>query len=183
MTTEEIKQSVSMQEVVERYGVRIDRKGFCCCPFHLEKTPSMKIYKDSYHCFGCGASGDVFSFVQSIECCSFKTAFSMLGGTYEHSKTAFSNNIRANKYKRIKAEEEKKEKFQQECKAEIILTWRLIDAAIKGFEPYSDAWCYAINQEPWVIGLWEHMYINNMKVNEINVLRKCREIRRRITSI
>ena len=107
----------------------------------------------------------------------------MLGGTYEHSKTAFSNNIRANKYKRIKAEEEKKEKFQQECKAEIILTWRLIDAAIKGFEPYSDAWCYAINQEPWVIGLWEHMYINNMKVNEINVLRKCREIRRRITAI
>ena len=75
MTAEEIKSSMSMRDVAERYGTRIDRKGFCCCPFHVEKTPSMKIYKDSYHCFGCGTSGDIFSFVMGMEHCDFKTAF------------------------------------------------------------------------------------------------------------
>ena len=83
MTKEEIKQSLSMREVVERYGIRIDRKGFCCCPFHNEKTPSMKIYKDSSYCFGCGRSDDIFSFVMGMEHCDFKTAFKNLGGTYE----------------------------------------------------------------------------------------------------
>lgn len=183
MTTEEIKQSLSMREVVERYGIRIDRKGFCCCPFHKEKTPSMKIYKDSSHCFGCGRSDDIFSFVMGMEHCDFKTAFSILGGTYEHSNTDFSNKIRQEKFRRQREEEQKKEQFQKQFKNEILLTLNLVKTAIKGFEPYSDTWCYAINQEPWLIGLWEHIYINNMKVNEIDVLRKCREIRCRILTV
>ena len=39
------------------------------CPFHRERTPSFTIFADGgrYHCFGCGASGDVFDFVQAVE--------------------------------------------------------------------------------------------------------------------
>src|SRR5579885_3386799 len=46
------------------------------CPFHKEKTPSFKVHatKQFYHCFGCGASGDVFSFVQKIENITFPEA-------------------------------------------------------------------------------------------------------------
>jgi DNA primase len=46
------------------------------CPFHKEKTPSFSVHatKQFYHCFGCGASGDVFSFVQKIENISFPEA-------------------------------------------------------------------------------------------------------------
>lgn len=85
MTSEQIKESVKMREVVEMYGLRIDRKGFICCPFHREKTASLKLYDKSFHCFGCGASGDVFRFVQLMDNCDFKEAFIKLGGEYEHS--------------------------------------------------------------------------------------------------
>lgn len=75
-----------MREVVEMYGLRIDRKGFICCPFHREKTASLKLYDKSFHCFGCGASGDVFRFVQLMDNCDFKEAFIKLGGEYEHNE-------------------------------------------------------------------------------------------------
>src|SRR2546430_8538258 len=46
------------------------------CPFHKEKTPSFSVHatRQFYHCFGCGQSGDVFSFVQKIENISFPEA-------------------------------------------------------------------------------------------------------------
>ena len=55
-----------MQEVVRFYGFEIGRKGMLCCPFHNDKTPSMKIYEESYYCFGCGVSGDVTNFVAKL---------------------------------------------------------------------------------------------------------------------
>src|SRR5579883_183504 len=46
------------------------------CPFHGEKTPSFSVHatRQFYHCFGCGVSGDVFSFVQKIENITFPEA-------------------------------------------------------------------------------------------------------------
>ena len=54
MNKDEVKQSHNMRNVVESYGFRVNRAGFIPCPFHKgDREPSMKIYKDSYHCFGC----------------------------------------------------------------------------------------------------------------------------------
>lgn len=65
---ERIVQSVSMQAAAERYGLNPDRRGWCCCPFHSEKTPSLKIYPDAggFYCFGCGAGGDVLTFAEQL---------------------------------------------------------------------------------------------------------------------
>ena len=52
MTSEEIKRRYSMADILERYGIRPNKAGFISCPFHNEKTASMKVYKDSYYCFG-----------------------------------------------------------------------------------------------------------------------------------
>ena len=83
MNREEIKHSYSMREIVERYGFHVNRAGFIHCPFHKgDKGASLKIYPDSFHCFGCGASGDIFTFVQLIDHVDFKEAFQSLGGTY-----------------------------------------------------------------------------------------------------
>ena len=57
MNSEEIKKTYSMRDILGRYGMQPNRAGFICCPFHKEKTASMKIYQDSYYCFGCGAHG------------------------------------------------------------------------------------------------------------------------------
>ncbi|MDR0821492.1 MAG: DNA primase, partial [Oscillospiraceae bacterium] len=50
----------------------------CCCPFHSEKTPSCHIYEDHFYCFGCGAGGDVITFVQRIENRDFADAVQVL---------------------------------------------------------------------------------------------------------
>ena len=68
MTKEEIKDLYSMKDILERYGLqKPNRAGFICCPFHKEKTASMKIYKRDFNCFGCGANGDIFTFVMLMD--------------------------------------------------------------------------------------------------------------------
>ncbi len=66
-----IKDRLTMREVIERYGFETDRRNKIICPFHNEKTASMKIYDTSYYCFGCHASGDVIKFVQTLFNLSF----------------------------------------------------------------------------------------------------------------
>lgn len=84
---DDIKRDHPMPEVVRQYGIEINRAGFCRCPFHNERTASMKIYAQSFYCFGCGAGGDVIDFVRLYEHCDFKTAFRMLGGEFDsHTK-------------------------------------------------------------------------------------------------
>lgn len=53
-----------------------------CCPFHAEKTPSFYLYDDHYHCFGCGAHGDVISFVQSQQGLGFIDALKWLANKF-----------------------------------------------------------------------------------------------------
>src|SRR5580704_14162892 len=54
------------------------------CPFHEERTPSFGIdpVQKVYHCFGCGASGDLFTFVQETEGLDFKGALELLADRY-----------------------------------------------------------------------------------------------------
>ena len=61
-----VKQQVSMPSVIVLYGFELNRSGFISCPFHSEKTASMKIYDKSFYCFGCGAGGDVIKFVSLL---------------------------------------------------------------------------------------------------------------------
>ena len=62
---EAVKQSVTTRQAAEHYGIRIGRNGMACCPFHNDKTPSMKL-DQRYHCFGCGADGDVIDFTAAL---------------------------------------------------------------------------------------------------------------------
>lgn len=62
----EIKARLDMPDLVKGYGIEINRKGFCNCPFHAEKTPSMHIMEKGYYCFGCGEGGDHIKFVQKL---------------------------------------------------------------------------------------------------------------------
>ena len=54
-----VKAVVTAQEAAERYGLSVSQGGMARCPFHPDKTPSMKLYEDHFYCFGCGAHGDV----------------------------------------------------------------------------------------------------------------------------
>ena len=56
---ETVKQSITIREAAERYGIEVKRGGMVCCPFHDDKNPSMKLNEEYFYCFGCGATGDV----------------------------------------------------------------------------------------------------------------------------
>ena len=56
---ETVKQSVTIREAAERYGIEVRRNSMACCPFHDDKNPSMKLNEEYFYCFGCGATGDV----------------------------------------------------------------------------------------------------------------------------
>ncbi len=80
---ERIKREVDIVQVVSQY-VSLQKVGSSyrgLCPFHSEKTPSFHVNPTLklYHCFGCGASGDVIKFVQEIEHISFYDALKKLG--------------------------------------------------------------------------------------------------------
>lgn len=79
---QQIKERITIEEVVSSY-IKLDNAGSnlkARCPFHNEKTPSFFISKDrgTYYCFGCGASGDIFSFVEEFEGLDFKGALKLL---------------------------------------------------------------------------------------------------------
>ncbi|HLJ67617.1 MAG TPA: DNA primase [Chloroflexota bacterium] len=79
---EEIKERLSIEDVVGRY-VDLKRSGASSkglCPFHQEKTPSFYVTpgRGTFHCFGCGKGGDVFTFVQEIERVTFPDALKRL---------------------------------------------------------------------------------------------------------
>lgn len=160
MTKEEIKQQNSMRDILSRYGMVPNRAGFIQCPFHNgDRTASMKIYKDSYYCFGCGATGDIFTFVQNMDNCDFKTAFTILGGTYQ--KPNFSSRMAIyhnHKQMEMRQKEEQKKKTElQECLSDIDF-YRAILGRVK---PLSDGWCETWNRLQLV--LYHHGFITGME--------------------
>ena len=160
MTKEELKQQYSMRDITERYGLYPDRKGFIHCPFHKgDNYASMKIYEKYFHCFGFGANGDIFSFVQMMENINFKEAFQSLGGTYE--KPTFSSKLaiyRSKKRRETKKKEENRKQEQRLLNAEKIDIYR---NAMRHSEPLSNVWCdcyNALQKE-----LYRHSEINDLE--------------------
>ena len=62
---EVVKESVTTREAAEMYGIEVKHGGMACCPFHDDRHPSMKVDR-RFHCFGCGADGDVIDFTARL---------------------------------------------------------------------------------------------------------------------
>ncbi len=79
---EELKMRNDIAEVVGRY-VSLKRSGSNMsglCPFHSERSPSFTVFSDHFHCFGCGAGGDVITFTMKIENLDYRGAIEFLAG-------------------------------------------------------------------------------------------------------
>lgn len=81
-----VREAARFEQVLEHYGVEVEKKGseyVASCPFHEESKPSfrMNVEKQVFHCFGCGAKGNVLDFIAKKEGCSIKDAALSLGGT------------------------------------------------------------------------------------------------------
>lgn len=183
MTKEEILESVSMRDVLDKYGVKVGRNGMCKCPIHNEKNPSMKVYSDGYKCFACGSGGDIFRFVQDMEECDFKTAFKILGGTYTHKKSRVARIVQKSKFDRKREQRLRAEQSEKDFRRVLMEGIDLCRWWLDNRDPLDDDWVYAYNAQQWLWHVFETKYINGEEVNEVNVFRKCKQIRQRFVTV
>ncbi len=156
MTREEIKEQVTMRDVLERYGFRPNRVGFIRCPFHTgDDHASLKVYDRDFHCFACGANGDIFTFVQKMEHVSFREAFQSLGGTYR--KPTFSSNLAVYRSQKRRVMAEKRQQRSREAKKLCLLLITVYRRWLRRSKPLSDAWCDSYNALQKQLYIYETM--------------------------
>jgi len=107
---DKIKERLSIEEVISSY-IKLERAGTnlkARCPFHNEKTPSFFVSpgRGSYYCFGCSASGDIFTFVQEFEGLDFKGALKLLADKAGIPLETYNKEIESEKDRLYKAMEE-----------------------------------------------------------------------------
>ena len=74
-----VRELVPAREAAERYGFTPNRAGYICCPFHSERTPSLKLFPDGgWRCFGCGKGGSSIDFVMELFELDFRQAVARL---------------------------------------------------------------------------------------------------------
>lgn len=113
MTTKEkeniVLRTVSIYDAMNAYSPRkISSKGMCCCPIHNESHPSCKVYpNNSFHCFACGANGDVIGLVKSLYSLNYREALDKIAKDFGISEIISEEERRAIE-KKQKAEQEKR---------------------------------------------------------------------------
>lgn len=159
-TIDLIRDRASIEDIIKKYVPTLKKRGanyIALCPFHKEKTPSFTVSpeKQIFHCFGCHAGGNVFSFISKIEGLNFPESVRFVGnlvgirveeekGTGDHDeykKLKYINRIAAELYHRtIKSE---RGNWGLEYFLKRGLSRESIDDFYLGFSP--DSWDYLIN--------------------------------------
>lgn len=112
----------------------------------------MKIYPKDFHCFGCGAHGDIFTFVMLMDGISFKEAFNELGGDFNNSFSARIKIYQAQK------DREKKKKMHQRIQEYREMNYIMMDIwrnLLKREKPLTDEWGSIFNKLQKQEYLWE----------------------------
>ena len=118
---EEIKARLTMPEVMQRYHTFPNRANFVCCPFHIEKTPSMKVSKDGYYCFGCHEHGNIFGFVMKLFNLDFKQACDKLNFDFGLNIPTRTTLTKADKIRML---EEKKQRDRLRSEHEKLMSYK-----------------------------------------------------------
>lgn len=151
-----------MRDVVEHYGAKVGRAGFIPCPFHQEKTGSLKIYSKSYHCFGCGANGDVIAYVMALFGIDFKAALMRLNVDFclGLARPSKRDQDKAERYARQRrAEKKQREQEEKECRDQLNRLseehrrlWGIVvnDAPRSENSTLSKNWVLAIHKIEWI---------------------------------
>lgn len=116
---ETVKESVTLRQAAEAYGMDVKRNGMMCCPFHNDSNPSLNLYDDHFYCFGCGEHGDVIDFVGKVFSLSPKEAAESLAKSFgicynSDERLDTSKNRKDSIVFKIRISQEKeKEKYQK----------------------------------------------------------------------
>ena len=153
---EEIRERVTIKQVVEYYTDKKIVKGVCNCPLHHEKTASFTINesKQLYYCFGCGAGGDIFKFVQTYLGIDFKSAVAQIDKDFALGLSGEKISVKA----QIEARERKKQRaleLQEQARkdaeySQLCAQYRLTCELLKILEPMTDIWGETLTRNKWL---------------------------------
>lgn len=161
---DEILETISMQDILEKYGIEY-RNTKLRCPFHGEdRRPSAKAYEKNFHCFACQRHFDVIGFVEEYFNLSFKEAMQKINldfnmGLDPHTPVDYKklNKIKSEQYERKKIKEKQIRKYCNLCDVKIyyekmityfskkinIKNWEKLESVISYFKTK----LFLINQE------------------------------------
>lgn len=111
---EAVKRSVTTRQAAEYYNLQVNRAGKVACPFHNDRTPSMKVDK-RFHCFGCGADGDVIDFTAQLYGLDAKSAAEKLAADFQIPYTHHKRKETVKKPDREKTEEQMYRELEDRC--------------------------------------------------------------------
>lgn len=153
---EQIKQRVTITQVVERYTDRKIVRGVCNCPLHTEKTASFSVNdaKGVYYCFGCGAGGDIFKFIMQYLNVTFKEAVAIIDRDFALGVTGQKISARA----QLAMREAKKQRAMEEYQRQqdnilydaLCCQYRTIDDLVRILEPFTYIWDKMITRRAWL---------------------------------
>lgn len=135
-----IKDRVSARDVAALYGYKANSGAYIGCPFHGEKTPSLKLHKSGWYCYGCGAGGSVVDFVMMHDGCTFPMAVKALDdrfclGLIDNGKRTLTSLLSERKarqdFDREKAElVQAVQELIEDAEAELRMWWQVYNDAL-----------------------------------------------------
>lgn len=111
---EAVKQSVTTRQAAAAYGLLVNRAGKINCPFHNDRTPSMKVDR-RFHCFGCGADGDVIDFTAKLYGLDAKSAAEKLAADFQIPYEQSSRKELVKRPVKEKSEEQMYRELEAKC--------------------------------------------------------------------
>lgn len=159
-----VKQSLTTRQAAEAYGFPPNRSGMICCPFHADRNPSMKV-DARFHCFGCGADGDVIDFTAKLFQLSLRQAVEKLVTDFGLSS---NNGEQSCLVQKIKTAEfhQRKDMIQTlyECRS-LLENWRIQFAPKSPEEPLHPCFVTSLHQINYIYYLIENRkdFINHRK--------------------
>ena len=161
---QQIKDSIPLKQCMERYGIKFNDRGKCCCPFHKEKTPSLSLKDNHFKCFGCGAGGDIFDFMVMYFHIGLYAAMKQLDtdfglGLLDKELTPHQKRIIREEQRRRKSAQ-LIEQAEKERKRKVLLEkcdqYREAMYFIQEHKPVDDGWIEAFNTFQYLDYWFEH---------------------------
>ena len=107
----EIKEQVNTRDVAEHYGYKVSRNGMMRCPFHDDRTPSMKV-DQNFICFGCQEKGDVITFAAKLfDMSPYEATGKLVADMGLAVKPSGRSNTKPGIYKRVRRKRQEAERF------------------------------------------------------------------------
>ena len=134
-----IKQVVTSRQIAEHYGFVPDRGGYIPCPFHHEKTGSLKLHDSGWYCYGCHKGGDAVEFVKLYENVGFNAAVAKVND-YFMLGLLKAEKISVDDFLRKRKDKARQEALEALCKAQELSAVMFIDQEwCEAWSAYRDA--------------------------------------------